>query len=256
MTSGQLEGKVAIVTGAASGIGNATVQAIADRGGSIVAADIDGERLTESLVGFSDRVFGQRADVGSESDAKELVDTAIARFGGLDLLINVAGVMAEHDSVEALPEAEWDRILRVNLKSIFLLSKFAIPRLRARGGGAIVNVASVHAFASMPETASYAASKGAIVALTAQMAADVACDQIRVVAVAPGSVDTPLTRRAVERIGKSLDELGMSTDPRKLGRVGSAEEVARVIAWLASPEASFINGATITVDGGLLAKLT
>lgn len=251
-------GKVAIVTGAASGIGKATAQLLADKGASVVCSDVNMGPLDEAVSEI--RRSGGSAvacptDVSVAADCRAAMKAAVELGGGVDVLINVAGIMNPNDTVESTSEGEWDRVLAVNLKSVFLMSKYAIPEMRRRGGGVIVNTASVHAFANMPESASYAASKGAIVALTRQMANDIARDHIRVVAVAPGSVDTPLSHLSAQRLGKSLEELGFSFDPRVLGRVAQPEEIAEAIAWLASDAASFVNGTTVVVDGGLLAKL-
>jgi NAD(P)-dependent dehydrogenase (short-subunit alcohol dehydrogenase family) len=253
-----VKGKVAIVTGAASGIGRATALLLAEQGAQVVCIDIDAAGLTETVREIHEArgvAVDCPGDVSRDPDCKRAVDAA-EQLGGLDVVANVAGIMQTQDSVEKLSEEAWDRTLAVNVKSIFLMARHAIPALRRRGGGVIVNTASVHAFANIPESASYAASKGAVVALTRQMAHDCAPDQIRVVAVAPGSVDTPMSQRAVESSGKSsLEELGFSSSPKVLGRVGKPEELAQVIAWLASDKASFVNGVTLPADGGLLAKL-
>jgi NAD(P)-dependent dehydrogenase (short-subunit alcohol dehydrogenase family) len=254
-----VKGKVAIVTGAASGIGRATALLLAEQGAQVVCIDIDAAGLTETVREIHEArgiAVDCPGDVSRDPDCKRAVDAA-EQLGGLDVVANIAGIMQTHgDSVETLSEEAWDRTLAVNVKSIFLMARHAIPALRRRGGGVIVNTASVHAFANMPESASYAASKGAVVALTRQMAHDCAPDQIRVVAVAPGSVDTPMSQRAVDSSGKSsLEELGFSSSQKVLGRVGKPEELAQVIAWLASEKASFVNGVTLPADGGLLARL-
>lgn len=249
---------VVLITGAASGIGRATAIAAHGKGAKVVAADVDEsglQSLSRDVELAPGSLLVRVTDVTQPSECAALMDAVSATHGGLDVLANVAGVQAVADRVESLPESEWDRVFAVNVKAAFLLSRLAIPLIRKRGGGTILNVSSVHAFATMPDSAAYAASKGALVALTRQMAIDLAPDLIRVVGVAPGSVDTPMTRRAVERSGKSLDELGFSTQPTRLGRVGTPEEVAEVILWLASSEAKFINGSTVVADGGLLAQL-
>ena len=246
--------KIALVTGAASGIGRATAQALGGEGTRVVCVDHDepGARLAASKIGGSIAIG---ADVSCDRDCRTAVRAA-AELGGLDVLVNVAGIMVDDDHVDRLSEEAWNRVLAVNLTSIFLMSRHAIPLMRSGGGGVIVNTASVHAFATMTGTAAYAASKGAIVALTRQMALDYAPDLIRVVAVAPGSVDTPLSHRAAIQAGvSSLAELGFSFSPRDVGHVGQSTEVAAAIAWLASGAASFVNGTTVTVDGALLARL-
>ena len=244
---------LAIVTGAASGIGLAVAERLAgDRRVALVDVDRPGVERAAAAIGAAARGFA--GDVSSSEDCAQVV-AAAGGFGEIGALVNVAGVMAGADTAEDLDDDALDRILDVNVKAIFRLGRHVIPRLRRRGGGVIVNVASVHAFATMPQTAAYAASKGAVVALTRQMALDFAGDGIRVVAVAPGSVDTPLTRQELARRGVSLEDAGFSTDPRAIGRVASAAEVAEVVAWLLSPGAALLTGSTVVADAGLLARL-
>jgi len=254
----EFAGKIAIVTGAGSGIGKATAQLLGQKGASVLCADVNAAALKETVMAMTASgatASASPTDVSVAAKCEAATRAAVELGGGVDVLVNVAGIMNENDTVESTPEEAWDRILAVNLKSVFLMSKYAIPEMRRRGGGVIVNTASVHAFANMPESASYAASKGGIIALTRQMANDLACDLIRVVAVAPGSVDTPLSHTSTQRLGKTLEELGFSFDPRVLGRVAQPDEIAQAIVWLASDAASFVNGTTLVADGGLLAKL-
>jgi NAD(P)-dependent dehydrogenase (short-subunit alcohol dehydrogenase family) len=248
-----MNGKLAIVTGAASGIGLAVAVRLAgDR--RVALVDIDGPGVERAAAGIGAAARGFEADVSSSESCARVVAAADG-FGEIEALVNVAGVMAAADTVEDLGDEALDRILDVNVKAIFRLGRHVVPLLRRRGGGVIVNVASVHAFATMPQTAAYAASKGAVVALTRQMALDFAGDGIRVVAVAPGSVDTPLTRQELARRHISLENAGFSTDPRAVGRVASPAEVAEVVAWLLSPGAALLTGSTVTADAGLLARL-
>ncbi len=244
------------MTGAASGIGRAVAQRLASDDGVVLLADVDQSGLEATVAAVrseSLRAEGEVANVASSEDCAK-VARAAAKMGEIEVLINVAGVMAEHDTVEHLDDAELERLLAINVLSIFRLGRHVIPEMR-RTGGVIVNTASVHAFATMDHCAAYAASKGAITALTRQMAIDLAPDGIRVVAVAPGSVDTPLTRRELARRNQGLDEAGFSTDAKTLGRVATPEEIAEVVAWLASDAARVVNGATVVADAGLLSKL-
>lgn len=246
--------RVRIVTGAASGIGRATAERLARDGYTLVLADLDGPgaEAVASAIGLTATAVA--ADVSSPGDCAAVISAA-TRLGCLDALVNVAGIVATNDTVEELPDEDLDRILAVNVKAIFRLGRYAIPEMRRAGGGTIVNVASVHAFAAMSRAAAYAASKGAITALTRAMAVDLAPDAIRVVAVAPGSVDTPLTRAELARRGLTAEEAGFAIGGRTLGRVAAPEEVAEVIAWLCSDSASLLNGCTVVADAGLLARL-
>jgi NAD(P)-dependent dehydrogenase (short-subunit alcohol dehydrogenase family) len=246
--------RTAVVTGAASGIGRATALRLA-RERVVVAADVDAEGLQETAAASGGRCVPVVVDVASSDACAAAVATATAA-GALDLVVNVAGVTTAPDAVETVTDEQIRHVWDVNVGAIFRVCRAAIPALRAGGGGVIVNVASVHAYASMRDNAVYAATKGAIVALTQQMALDVAADGIRVVAVAPGAVDTPMSRRELARRGLSANEAGFVTDDRAIARVARAEEVAEVIAWLGSPSASVVNATTVVADAGLLARLT
>ena len=260
MDEGEFAGRVALVTGGSSGIGRAVVERLADAGASVVlcGANESSVRTSEAdLRSAGLEVSAVRADVAVATEAHGLVAFGVKRYGGLDVVVNSAGVQ-RYGTVEETSEAEWDRVLDVNLKGIFLVCRAAVPELRRRGGGAIVNVASVQATATQSAVAAYTASKGGIVALTRAMAVDHAPDGIRVTAVSPGSVDTPMLRWAAEQFRgeRSVDELvaewGRS---HPLGRVAAAAEVAELVAFLASPRAAFVTGSEHRIDGGLLASL-
>lgn len=254
----RLEGKVALVTGAASGIGRATAARFSAEGARVIATDVDAARLEETvaeITALGGEALGRRVDIASSADVRELIDTAGNWGGALHIVANVAGIGQFDSTVETLEEHEWDRVLAVNLKSVYLVSKYAIPHLRAAGGGVILNVASPHALATTEGVSAYAASKGGVVALSRQMAIDFARDNIRVVSVIPGAVDTPMLRAHAERQQTTLEDLGFHADPRAIGRIGSPAEMANALLWLASDEASFVNAAPIIVDGGLLARL-
>jgi len=256
----EFSGKVAIVTGGALGIGRAVAQRFAQGNASVVICsdrEEQVERTVEELRGEDLEVRGTRADVTSSADMKRLVGFAVETYGGVDILVNSAGVQ-RYGTVVETEEEVWDEVLDVNLKGIYLASKHAIPQMKKRGGGAIVNLSSVQAFASQKGVAAYTASKGAINALTRAMALDHAQENIRVNAVCPASVDTPMLRWAAnlfkgdKSVGETVEDWG---GMHPLGRVARPEEVAEVIAFLASPRASFVTGGDYKVDGGMLAAL-
>ncbi|WP_049556588.1 SDR family NAD(P)-dependent oxidoreductase [Nonomuraea sp. SBT364] len=247
----EFDGKVALVTGGSTGIGRAVVDRLADGGASVVFCGADKEAAFES-----EHVTGVVADVRRAGDMRDLVDLAVARHGGLDVVVTCAGVQ-RYGTVVDTPEEVWDEVMDVNLKGVFLTCKAAVPRLKARGGGSIVVMSSVQAFASQAQVAAYTASKSALNGLTRAMALDHAADGIRVNVVCPGSVDTPMLRWAADlwRGGRSQEEqVAEWGRSHPLGRVARAEEVAELVAFLAGPRSSFITGAEHRVDGGLLAR--
>jgi NAD(P)-dependent dehydrogenase (short-subunit alcohol dehydrogenase family) len=256
----EFRGKVAVVAGGGAGIGLAAARKLAQEGASVVICSDREDQTTQAAGGLSEEnleVRGMRADVTSSADMKGLVDFAVEAYGGLDVLVNSAGVQ-RYGTVADTEESVWDEVLGVNLKGIYLASRYAIPEMRERGGGAIVNVSSVQAIASQRGVAAYTASKGGINALTRAMALDHAHENIRVNAVCPGSVDTPMLRWAAD-LFKGEDTVEATVEDwgrmHPLGRVARPEEVAEVICFLASPKASFVTGADYNVDGGLLAAL-
>jgi NAD(P)-dependent dehydrogenase (short-subunit alcohol dehydrogenase family) len=256
----EFSGKVAIVSGGARGIGRAAARKLAGEGASVVICSDREEQVEETVAALREEgleVRGVRADVTSSADMKKLMDLASETYGGVDVLVNSAGVQ-RYGTVVETEEEVWDEVLDVNLKGIYLASRYAIPGMKKRGGGAIVNLSSVQAFASQTGVAAYTASKGGINALTRAMALDHAEENIRVNAVCPASVDTPMLRwsadlfKGEKSVEETLKEWGKM---HPLGRVARPEEVAEVIAFLASPRASFVTGGDYKVDGGMLAAL-
>lgn len=248
---------VALITGAASGIGRATAIAFGNDGRIVVCADVDaaGAAATAAqIVAGGGTAIPIAVDVADDESCGAAVKDAAAA-GRLESLVNIAGILPADDRIDRLPPELWDKTMAVNVRSVYSMSRHAVPYMQ-QAGGVIVNTTSVHAFATMPGSAAYAASKGAVLALTRQLALDLTPLGIRVVAVAPGSVDTPMSRQSLAGSGTtSLAELGFSDDPRAVGRVGAPAEIAAAIVWLASPTASFVNGTCLTVDGALLARL-
>jgi len=254
-----LAGKVAIVTGAL-GIGLAAARKLAADGASVVVCSDRENQVEEAVTALREEnleVRGLQANVTSSVDTRGLVGFAVESYGGVDILVNAAGVQ-RYGTVVDTDEGVWDEVLGVNLKGIYLVSKHAIPEMSKRGGGSIVNLSSVQAFASQRGVAAYTASKGGVNALTRAMALDHAQENIRVNAVCPASVDTPMLRwsadlfKGEKTAEETLEGFGKM---HPLGRVARAEEVAEVIAFLAGPEASFVTGGEYKVDGGMLAAL-
>ena len=256
----EFSAKVAVVAGGALGIGRAAARKLAAEGASVVICSDREEQVESATAELREEgleVRGVRADVTSSADMKGLMDFAAETYGGVDVLVNSAGVQ-RYGTVVETEEEVWDEVLDVNLKGIYLASRYAIPKMRARGGGAIVNLSSVQAFASQKGVAAYTASKGGINALTRAMALDHAEENVRVNAVCPASVDTPMLRwsanlfKGEKSVEETVREWGRM---HPVGRVARPEEVAEVIAFLAGPGASFVTGGEYKVDGGMLAAL-
>lgn len=252
-----VKGDGVIVTGAARGIGAATVANLVSQGIFVVAADTKIELLEESLratnpTGKMSVAVG--ADVTREEDCQKIAEIAAAKGIRIKGLVNNAAVGAFNMSVEKTIFEEWQRIISINLTSIYLMSKYALPLIRKAGGGAVVNISSIHAFATSTGVAPYAAAKGGVLALTRTMALDLAPDNIRVISIHPGATNTSMLQEHADREGKSVAELGFPTSENAIGRIAEPEEVADVITFALSRGASFITGSSITPDGGILAK--
>ena len=252
-------GKVVIITGGALGIGQATAWEFAKEGAKVAIADVNRE-AGEATVAQVERLGGEglmlQADVSDSSECRRVVEATVERFRGVDILFNNVGIQppASYVNVEDTPEEMWDRIIGVNLKSCFLMSKYAIPEMRKRGGGVIISTASVQGLQSQPLVPPYAASKGGILSLTRQMSLDYAKDNIRVLAVCPGSIDTPMLRAAAGVAGGDPDEVVSQWGAaHPIGRVGTGQDIANAVLFLASEKASFMTGEHVNVDGGYMA---
>lgn len=260
MKSEALDGQVALVTGGGSGIGAAAAFSLARRGAHVILFGPDDQSLAatvEQMNGENLDVEAVPGDVTIPEATESVVNLIRDRIGRLDALVNSAGIQT-YGSVESTIVRDWERVIAVNLTGTYLMSRSCIPLLRASGGGAIVNVASVQGIACQRGVAAYVASKGGVLALTRAMAVDHAADGIRVNAVCPGTIDTPLVRAEAELFKGTRDVEQLLADwgrTHALGRVGRPEEVGEVIAFLCESRSSFCTGAEFRVDGGLLAQL-
>ncbi|MFO1539131.1 MAG: SDR family NAD(P)-dependent oxidoreductase [Chloroflexota bacterium] len=257
---GEFDGKVALVTGGALGIGAGIVRGFAAEGAGVAIADVDraaAEALAAELRAGGARAIATIGDVSSAADAARMIAETIAGLGRLDVLVNNAGIqpMDWYFRIEDLPEEAWDRILGVNLKGAFLMSRAAIPHIRAAGGGAVVNIASVQGLQSMPGVPAYAASKGGLLSLTRNMALDYAPEGIRVTAICPGTIDSEMVRTSARAEGGDIDaNLRRYGAFHPVGRIGRPEDIANAVLFLASEKASFITGEYLCVDGGFMAQ--
>jgi len=249
-----MKDKVAVVTGAASGIGSATIRRFAAEGATIVAADIaDASDSVRELTRMGVAARFVHADVTKASQIESLVNETVTSFGRLDVLVNNAGIELPKKITDT-SEAEWDRLLDVNLKGVFLCAKASIPVMQRQGGGVIINVASELGLVGGSEIAAYSASKGGVVQLTKALAIDHASDNIRVNCVCPGPVETPLLQAIIDGSSNPDQERRSIIEKTLLKRVGQPDEIANVIAFLASSESSYMTGSIVVVDGGCTAQ--
>jgi len=251
---GTLINKVALVTGGASGIGRAIAQLFAQEGASVVVTDLNessGREVQEKVISLGGKALFDGADVTRDADCRRVVELAVREFGGLHIVVNCAGMILRA-AVTELSEADWDRVMAVNVKSIYLTSRHAIPHM-AKAGGSIINMASGWGLAGGPRAAVYCASKGAVVLLTKAMAIDHGPQNIRVNCICPGDTDTGMLRSEAKQLGEPSDRFLAEAARRPLGRVGKPEEIAQAALFLASDASSFVTGTALVVDGGGLA---
>ncbi len=252
----RFQGKGVLVTGGGSGIGLATALAFAREGARVAIADVSPERGREAVAAA--RAEGHEfvfvpGDVSREADAARMVEETVSEFGRLDVAFNNAGMLIEA-RVHEMSEGDWDRILAVNLKGVFLVSKYAVRHMIRQGGGVIVNTGSVNSLVGDAEAAAYCASKAGVALLTKSMALAYAKDGIRVNAVCPGWVETRMFRQEADTRGVSLaDYRAHAGAQHPLGRVGQPEEIANVVLFLASEDSSYMTGALVFADGGYTA---
>jgi NAD(P)-dependent dehydrogenase (short-subunit alcohol dehydrogenase family) len=251
----QLAEKVALITGGASGIGRATALLFARQGAAIALADVNadaGLRVAEEIIEAGGRAFFERVDVTRAADCQRLAKRTIREFGRVDILFNNAGIIRRATVLE-LTEDDWDRVMAVNVKSIYLLSREVIPVMQKAGGGTIINTASGWGLAGGAKAAVYCASKGAVVLLTKAMAIDHGQQKIRVNCICPGDTDTDMLREEANQLGEENSRFLAESAKRPLGRVGSPEEIAQAALYLATNASSFVTGTALVVDGGGLA---
>ena len=246
---GRLQGKVAIVTGGGSGIGGGISRVFAREGAAVAIAEVDpaiGNEAVADIRAHGGRAIFVKTDVSRENEIRAAIDRTVEEFGGIDILVNNAGVgiakTVEQSSIE-----EWERLIGINVRSVFLTIQYAIPHMRARGGGSIINIGSLFALRAAPTYAIYHASKGALRSLTKSTALAHAAEGIRVNAVHPGLIETPASTRDMAAQNIAAANIG------PMGRWGQPEEVAYGCLFLASDEAKFVTGIDLPIDGGLSA---
>jgi len=252
---GSLTGKRALITGGASGIGRATALLFAREGAAVAVVDLDevgGQAIVREIANNGGQAIFVRCDVSRAADCQRAVQQTVDKLGGLDILFNNAGIIRRATVIDTTEE-EWERVMAVNVKSIFLLSKYAIPIMEQVGGGVIVNTASGWGLVGGANAVSYCASKGAVVNMTRAMALDHGRQNIRVNCVCPGDTDTPMLRNEAQQLGASEEGFLTEAADRPLQRIGKPQDIAQAVLYLASDASSFVTGATLVVDGGGLA---
>lgn len=253
--AGEFAGKVAVVTGASSGIGRATALAFAREGASVVVADRDeagGQETVAMIRDVGSTAFHVTCDVSQDADVARMVDATVRTYGRLDCACNNAGIEGVQATTAEYPREEWDRVLAVNLTGVWLCMKHEIPVMLAHGGGAIVNMASILGVVGFATAAAYTAAKHGVVGLTKVAAVEYATQGIRVNAVCPGFIATPMLEHA--GITPGTDMYAMIANLHPIKRLGTPEEIAEAVLWLCSEKASFVTGDAMLVDGGYVAQ--
>lgn len=244
----QFEGKVAIVTGGTFGIGRSTAIAFAKAGANVIVADVfDGKEVVEKIIKSGGKATYIKCDVSSAADVKNLIDQTIAKYGRLDVAYNNAGIEGIAGNITEIKEEDWNHTIDVNLKSIWLCMKYEIPEMLKVGMGSIVNCASIAGLVGFPNLSPYTASKHGVIGLTKTAALEYAKQNIRVNAVCPGVIKTPMIDRFTGN-NKEVEQQFASQEP--IGRLGQPEEVAGAVLWLCSEASSFVTGHALAVDGG------
>jgi len=250
----RLDNQIALVTGAAMGIGAGIARRFSEAGATVVVFDINGERASEVAkeLAPSGRATAIQGDVANEAGVRAAVEQTVREFGAIDVLVNNAGIEVP-GQIPDLTSADWDRQFGVNLKGAFFFSKYAIPHMRARRRGVIINISSVHAFVSYAGNAAYDASKAGLIGLTRAMALDHGSDGIRVNAICPGYIDTPLMDAWLATLPDAEAAMRQVLSFHPMGRIGTPRDIADAALFLASDAASFISGTYLVVDGAMTA---
>lgn len=251
---GKLDGKVAIVTGGGSGIGRASAHLFAREGARLVVVDIDGARATavaEEIAAAGGQAMATTADVSQPEHAEAMVRAAVDAYGRLDVLFNNAGIDGEPGLLADSSIEDWRRVLAVNLTGVYLGMKFGIAAMLKTGGGSVINTSSVAGLVGFPAVAAYCASKGGVIQLTKSAALDYARQGIRVNAICPGVIETPMVQKVAETAPAMIE---MVKEQTPAGRMGAPEEVASMALFLASDESAFCTGAVFVIDGGWVAR--
>ena len=247
-------GQVALVTGASSGMGLATARAFADAGASVVLADIDEDGLrsaTDGLTAGGSQALGVVCDVSDEDQVAALADRTVAAYGRLDMAFNNAGIMIQSSDAADEPADNFDRVDAINLRGVWACMKHELRQMREQGSGAIVNCSSLGGLVGLPGRASYHASKHGVIGLTRSAALEYAPRGVRINAVCPGTIDTPMVD---DMLAKGELDLAEALSNQPIGRLGAADEIAAAVLWLCSPGASFVVGVALPVDGGYTAR--
>ena len=244
-----LKGKVSIVTGAGAGIGRAIAQRFVEEGANVVVADIAG--ADEAAAALGKAAVACKVDVSRSADVQAMIKTATERFGRLDVLVNNAGVEGKQAPTADYAEDEFDRVIAINLRGVFLGMKYGIPALLANGGGSIINMSSIAGLVGFPGIVAYTASKGGVIQMTKTTALEYATQNVRVNAICPGVIWTPMVERFTGGSAEGREQFAQ-VEPVK--RMGTPEEIAAMALFLASDESSFVTGTALPVDGGYVAQ--
>jgi len=254
----RLKGKTAIVTGGAVGIGRACVERMSDEGASVAIFDLleaEGQALAAELAAKGRKAAFWKVDVSSEAAMKAAIDAAAAQFGGVNIMVNNAGISGSPLPTDQVSEADWDRVQAVNVKGVFFGTKHTIPHLRAAGGGAVINLSSIAGLIGIGGIAPYHASKGAVRLMSKNDAITYAAEQIRVNSIHPAYIWTPMVENHLRATAPDLDAAKAAAGmAHPVGRMGEPDDIAWAVVWLASDEAKFVTGAEIVIDGGYTAR--